>query len=454
MLLRHLLLPEIQDLIEAGRLNDVREFLAKQPGPEIAELLTALDDKERVLLFRLLPRQLADEVFSLLDPAFQNLLLENMAQEEVRQVLSGLTPDDRTALFEELPARVTQGLLGLLNDKDRKQALTLLSYPEGSVGRLMTDRYVKVEPEWTIAQAMEHLRKAGLDSETIAMLYITDARGRLTDDLRLRKLIIADPALRVADLLDGHYACLHSLQPREEAVQTFKKYDLYALPVVDADGILLGIVTIDDILDVAEAEATEDFHKLATVRPLQVNFKDATLALLFRKRIGWLLGLVLVNIFTGMGIKIFEDTIVAVAALVALMPLLIGSGGNAGAQAATLVVRAIATGEIGSEDWWKLVLREIGVSVAIGLAMSAAAFFLGLALGNLHVALVVALSMTTVVVAGSLLGTVLPMVLNRLQLDPATASVPLITSMADIFGVLIYFSIANAVLRFFPIAPT
>ena len=448
MLLRHLLLPEIQDLIEAGRLNDVREFLAKQPGPEIAELLTALDDKERVLLFRLLPRQLADEVFSLLDPAFQNLLLENMAQEEVRQVLSGLTPDDRTALFEELPARVTQGLLGLLNDKDRKQALTLLSYPEGSVGRLMTDRYVKVEPEWTIAQAMEHLRKAGLDSETIAMLYITDARGRLTDDLRLRKLIIADPALRVADLLDGHYACLHSLQPREEAVQTFKKYDLYALPVVDADGILLGIVTIDDILDVAEAEATEDFHKLATVRPLQVNFKDATLALLFRKRIGWLLGLVLVNIFTGMGIKIFEDTIVAVAALVALMPLLIGSGGNAGAQAATLVVRAIATGEIGSDDWWKLLLREIGVSTAIGLAMSCAAFFLGWALGDLRVAIVVALSMTTVVIAGSLMGTVLPMLLNKLKLDPATASVPLITSMADILGVLIYFSIANAVLRF------
>lgn len=454
MLLRHLLLPEILDLVEAGRLNEVRDFLSTQPAPEIAELLTALDDKDRVLTFRVLPRQLADEVFSLLELPFQDLLLRNMAQEEVRQVISGLSPDDRTALFEELPARVTKGLLGLLSDQDRKQALTLLSYPEGSVGRLMTDRYLTVDPESTVAQALEHLRLRGTDSETMAMIYIVDAQGRLIDDIRLRKMIIADPATRVADLLDGHYAALHSLQHREEAVQVFRKYDLYALPVVDSDGILIGIVTIDDILDVAEAAATEDFHKLATVSPLQISFKDATLGLLFRKRIGWLIGLVVVNIFTGMGIKMFEDTILAVAALVALMPLLIGSGGNAGAQAATLVVRAIATGEITSADWWKLLLREIGVSACIGLAMAGAAFFLGWALGDLRVAIVVAISMVTVVIAGSLMGTVLPMLLNKLKLDPATASVPLITSMADILGVLIYFSIANAVLAFFKLPAT
>jgi magnesium transporter len=453
MILRHLLLPDILDLVESGRLNDVREFLSLQPGPEIAELLTALEDKDRVLLFRLLPRLLADEVFSLLEPSFQNLLLDNLAQEEVRQVISALSPDDRTALFEELPARVTKSLLGLLTDKDRKQALTLLSYPEGSVGRLMTDRYLTVDPEWTVAQALEYMRQRGTDSETMSMIYIIDDKGRLIDDIRLRKIIISDPATRIADLLDGHYASLHSLQPREEAVQVFRKYDLYALPVVDSDGILLGIVTIDDILDVAEAAATEDFHKLATVRPLQVSFKDATLGLLFQKRIGWLIGLVIVNIFTGMGIKMFEETIIAVAALVALMPLLIGSGGNAGAQAATLVVRAIATGEIGSEDWRKLFLREIGVSTCIGLAMAFAAFFLGWALGDLRVATVVAISMVTVVIAGSLMGTVLPMLLNKFKLDPATASVPLITSMADILGVLIYFSIANVVLHVMKLHP-
>ncbi|NLG34243.1 MAG: magnesium transporter [Lentisphaerae bacterium] len=447
MILRHLLLPEILELVDAGRLNEVRDFLARQPAPEIAELLTALNEKERVLVFRVLPRQLADEVFSLLEPPFQNLFIQNMAQEEVRQVLSALTPDDRTALFEELPARVTQGLLTLLEDTDRKQALTLLSYPENSVGRLMTDRYVTVRPEWSVSQALAHLRKTGTDSETMAMVYIIDDKGRLRDELRLRKLIMADPNARVADLLDGHFACLHSLQDREEAIHVFQKYDLYALPVVDADGILLGIVTVDDILDVAEEEATEDFHKLATVRPLQISFKEASLGLLFRKRIGWLLGLVVVNIFSGAGIKLFEDTIAAVVALVFFLPLLIGSSGNAGAQTATLIVRAMATGEIGAGDWWKLFLREIGVSTAIGLAMSVAVFFLGWGLGSLQVGLVVSLSMFTVVIAGSLLGTVLPMLLNKMRLDPATASAPLITSMADILGVLIYFSIAKAILH-------
>ncbi|MDD3440660.1 MAG: magnesium transporter [Kiritimatiellae bacterium] len=448
MILRHLLLPEILELLQTGRLNELREFLAKQPAPEITELLTAIADQDRVLLFRVLPRHLADDVFSLLEPPVQNRLLEEMAQEEIRHVLSGLPPDDRTALFEELPARVTQGLLGLLNEQDRKKALTLLSYPSHSVGRLMTDRYVKVRPEWSVAQAMDHLRKTGFDSETMTMIYITDDKGRLTDELRLRKLLLADPSARVADLLDGHFACLQSLQDQEEAVQVFQKYDLYALPVVDADGILLGIVTVDDILDVAEEEATEDFHKLATVRPLQVSLKEATLGLLFRKRIGWLLGLVVVNIFTGMGIKLFELTIAKLAALVALLPLLIGSGGNAGAQAATLVVRAIATGEIDTGDWWRIFLREIGVSLCIGLAMASAAFFLGWMLGSLQVAVIVAISMVAVVVMGSLTGILLPMGLNRLRLDPATASVPLITSVADILGVLIYFSIATAILAF------
>jgi magnesium transporter len=446
MILRHLLLPEILELLQESRLNELREFLAQQPAPEIAELLTAIADQDRVLLFRVLPRHLADDVFSLLEPPVQNRLLEEMAQEEVRHVLSKLPPDDRTALFEELPARVTQGLLGLLNEQDRKKALTLLSYPSHSVGRLMTDRYVKVRPEWSVAQAMDHLRKTGFDSETMTMIYITDDKGRLTDDLRLRKLLLADPSARVADLLDGHFACLQSLQDQEEAVQVFQKYDLYALPVVDADGILLGIVTVDDILDVAEEEATEDFHKLATVRPLQVSLKEATLGLLFRKRIGWLLGLVVVNIFTGMGIKLFELTIAKLAALVALLPLLIGSGGNAGAQAATLVVRAIATGEIDTGDWWRIFLREIGVSLCIGLAMAAAAFFLGWMLGSLQIAVIVAISMVAVVVMGSLTGILLPMGLNRLRLDPATASVPLITSVADILGVLIYFSIATVIL--------
>lgn len=447
MILRHLLLPDILDLVEAGRLNDVRDFLVAQPAPEIAELLTALKDRDQVLLFRLLNRQLAGEVFSLLETSSQDLLLKNMAQEEVRQVIADLSPDDRTALFEELPAQVTKGLLTLLSDEDRKTALTLLSYPEESVGRLMTDRYVTIEPHWTAAEALDHLRRVGTDSETLAMTYVVDDKGHLTDELRLRKLILAQPDTPVSELLDGHCAALHSLQDREEAVQVFQKYDLFSLPVVDSDDVLLGIVTADDILDVAEEEATEDFHKLATVSPLQMNFKEASFSVLYRKRIGWLVGLVIISLLSGFGIKLFEDAIATVVALVFFLPLLIDSSGNAGSQASTLVVRAMATGEIGDGDWWTLFLREIGVSAAMGLTLAIASFFMGWVLGGLQVAVIVFLSMFTVVLAGSLTGTMLPMILEKMKLDPATASAPLITTIADVFGVMIYLSIATVVLN-------
>lgn len=453
MILRYLLLPDILELVEANRLNDVREFLAKQPAPEITELLEAVDDKARVLLFRVLPRALADEVFSLLEPPFQELLLRNMQQDEVKATLSGLTPDDRTALFEELPARVVQRLLALLPDKDRKQALVLLSYPENSVGRLMTDRYVTVKPEWTVEQALAHLRAVGMDSETMSMIYIVDDAGKLKDDLRLRKLILSPPLTKVAHLLDGNYAVLQSLQDREEAVQIFKDYDLFALPVVDSDGILIGIVTVDDILDVAEEEATEDFHKMASVSSLEVSLKDATIGLLFRKRIGWLLGLVIVNVFTAMGIRGFEATISKLAALVCFMPLLIGSGGNAGSQAATLLVRAMATGDIDAKDWWRLFLRSMGGSVLIGTVMAAAIAVMATLMlvgtpNRFQIVGVVAASMFAIVLMGSLIGTLLPMLLERLHLDPATASAPLISSVSDILGILIYFSIATTVMGF------
>ncbi len=456
MILRHLLLPDILELVEANRLNEVRDFLAKQPAPEITDLLAALDDKDALLIFRVLPRTLADEVFSLLEPNLQNWMLKNMAQEEVRYVLKGLTPDDRTALFEEMPARVVKGLLTLLNDKDRKLALTLLGYPEGSVGRLMTDRYVTVNPDWTVTQTLDHLRAAGMDSETMTMIYITDAEGHLVDDLRLRRLILAAPMTRVRDLLDGHYASLTSLQDREEAVGIFQDYDLFAIPVVDADNVLLGIVTVDDILDVAEEEATEDFHKMGTVRPLQVSLKDATIGLLFRKRIGWLLGLVVVNVFTAMGIKGFQTTIEKVAVLVSFMPLLIGSGGNAGSQAATLLVRAMATGDIDAKDWWSLFLRSMGGSLLIGAVMAAAiavmsAFILAGDTNQWKIMGIVSASMFAIVLMGSLIGTLLPMLLEKMHLDPASASAPLISSVSDILGILVYFSIATLFFRWLPI---
>jgi magnesium transporter len=283
MILAHLLKPEILEMIETGEWNELRSFLMNQPAPELAELLGALDRKSGLVVFRLLPRRLAGEVFALLDPDVQNLLIEHLASDEVRGVLSGLSPDDRTALFEELPAGVLQPLLALLPDAQRRETLTLLSYPESSVGRLMTTAYVTVRPEWTAEQALEHLRKNGRDSETMSMLYVIDDQGRLVADISLRRVILAPPDRPLRDLIrDRRGPCLRSMQDREEALAMFKKYDLHALPVVDADEVLLGIVTTDDILDVAAEETTEDFHKLAKVAPIEGSLRRAGIGFLFR----------------------------------------------------------------------------------------------------------------------------------------------------------------------------
>lgn len=444
--LSHLLRPEILELVEEGRFGDLRDFLAQQPAEDVAELLVAVGDRDRLLLYRLLPRALAADVFSLLSPHAQELLLRNMAEEEVRSVLNRLTPDDRTALFEELPAQVTQRLLGLLSDTERQKALQLLTYPEDSVGRLMTDRYVTVRPEWTVAEALGHIRERGPDSETLAMVYIVDERGRLVDDLRLRKLILADPATRVSELLDGHFAALHSRQHREEAVRMFRKYDLYALPVVDADGVLLGIVTIDDILDVAEQESTEDFHRLGTVRPLEIGFKEATVGLLFRKRITWLIGLVLGGALAARAIAHFESTLAACLPLVFFLPLLIDSGGNAGAQSATLLVRAMALGEVQPQERRRLLLKETVVAAALAATLAAAVFLLGWARGGVRIGSVAAVSMFAIVLLSSLMGFFLPLLLQKLRLDPAAASAPLVASLADVMGAFVYFAIARAAL--------
>ncbi len=445
--LSNLLLPDIIEMIEARRLNDLRVFLSAQTAPEIAELIAVVKDQSRILLFRLLPRELAGEVFSLLEFSAQQALIEDLAQEETRLLISALSPDDRTALFEELPANVTQQLLGFLSDKERKQALALLSYPKDSVGRLMTNRYVTARAEWTVEKTLEHIRKTGSDSETMVMVYIINEKGVLLDDLLLRRIIMAPPSTIVMSMLDGHYAALYSLQDREDAVNVFKKYDLYALPVVDSDGVLIGIVTVDDILDVSEEEATEDIHKGVAVRPLSEGYLHTGLALLYRSRIPWLVTLVFINIFSGAGIAHFEALIGSFVALVFFLPLLIDSGGNAGAQSATLVIRGMALGEVGLADFVKMFWRETVVSVCLGASMSLAVFLLAWWRSGLQIGIVVALSMAVIVVMGSLIGMMLPFMLRKLKLDPAVASAPLVTSLADIIGVLIYFGIASIFLK-------
>jgi magnesium transporter len=306
----------------------------------------------------------------------------------------------------------------------------------------MTPQYVAVHPEWTIERALEHIRAHGFDSETINRIYVVDDEWHLLDDISLRRIILADPAARVADVMDHSYASVSAFADREETVRLIRKYDLVAIPVVDSGGVLVGIVTVDDVLDIAIQEATEDFHRVGSVGPIRMSLREAGIGFLYRRRIGWLLALVFVNIFSGAGIAYFEETIAATVALVFFLPLLIDSAGNAGSQAATLMVRAMATGDVKLRDWFSMLPKELGVSVLMGLSMAVAVAVVAYFRGGPDVMVVVVLTMSVVVIIGSLVGMSLPFLLQRVNLDPATASAPLVTSIADITGVLAYFSIA------------
>jgi len=437
----------VRTMIESRAWPEVRDVIKTLPEPEIAELLFEVGTHDRMILFRLLPRDVSTEVFAQLEAEEQNLLLEELSTEETRHLLAELSPDDRTQIFEELPGRVTQKLLNLLNPSDLKETRKLLGYPPESVGRLMTPDYVAVRPDWTIRHALDHVRVKGHKSETVNVLYVTDKAWRLLDALDLTRFILTNPDQTVESIMDHSFVALEVSQDREEAVRTMERYDLAVLPVVDRDNVLVGIVTFDDVMDVAQAEVTEDFHKSAAVAPIKGSYRDATFRALYTKRIGWLLALVFTNLLSGGVLASFEEIISMHVALVFFLPLLIGSSGNAGSQSATLMVRALAMGDVEMKDWWRLLIKEVLIAAALGITMALAVSAIGLWRGGPGIAVTVGLTMTAVVIVGSLIGMVLPFILSRLNLDPATASAPLVTSMADIAGVVVYLTLATFILQ-------
>lgn len=441
--LENLLGPELRELIDARRWSELRDALAPWAAPEVADLLLELPKEDRVLTYRALSRERAAAVFAHLEFEEQNTLLRELSDRETRELLADLPPDDRTHVLSELPGQATQRMLNLLSPADLEEARWLLGYPEESVGRLMTPDYVAVHPHWTVAESLDHIRRMGSDSETVNRIFVVDDDWHLLDDVELRRFILAAPEARVTDIMDHAFASIPATADREEAVRLIRRYDQVALPVLDSEGTLVGIITVDDVLDVAEQEATEDFHKVGSVGPIQGSLRDAPIGVLYRRRIGWLLTLVFVNLLSGATIANYEALIQRVVALVFFLPLLIASAGNAGSQAATLMIRAMATGDVRARDWFRLLGREAAVAGVLGVTMAAAVAAIGLFRGGAGVAVVVAATMVLVVLIGSLIGMSLPFLLNRLRLDPATASAPLVTSIADITGVVVYLSIAS-----------
>ncbi len=446
-MLKHIMKPEIKELIEKRDWATLRESLVDWDPPEIAELLLDMDISERFLFFRSLSRQLSSEVFSHLDPEDQDDLLYNMTDQETRQILGSLSPDDRTALLEELPAAMTKRLLTQLNPEDIEEARQLLGYPEESVGRLMTPDYIAVQPDWTIKQALEEIRKHGKDSETINMIYVVDNSGKLLDDIRLRLLLLSEPSVKIKQIMDYSYRSLSAFDDREQAVHEMKQSDLVALPVVDSDGILLGIVTVDDVMDVAEEETTEDMHKTASLSPLEMNYHSASIWRLYTKRIGWLVILVLMSLASSGIIAAYERTLTAAIGLVLFIPLLIGSGGNTGSQSATLMIRALVTGDVRLSHWTRILVKELSVGLLLGGSLGLISYGIGLARGGFQLGLIVGLTMITIVLVSNIIGMLLPFLLVKLKMDPAVASNPLMSTIADVSGLFIYFYIATLVLR-------
>ncbi|MES2764260.1 MAG: magnesium transporter [Bacteroidota bacterium] len=455
-MLKELLKPEIQELIESRQWSELREVLATWPAPEIADLLLDNEKHDRVLMFRSLPRALSTEVFSYLEPDQQDALLEELTDAETREILASLSPDDRTSLLEELPAEITQRLLNLLNPDDLKEARQLLGYPEGSIGRMMTPDFVMVRPDWTIKRALAHIRKFGKNSETINRIYVRDISGKLVDDIMLRNIILAEEDDTVESLMDFNVVSLSAFDEQEEAVRTLEKYDIPAIPVVDSEGYLIGIVTFDDVMDVAQEEATEDIQRIGGVEALDEPYMSTPFLKLIQKRAGWLIVLLFGEMLTTTALGFFEHELDKAVILSLFLPLIISSGGNSGSQATTLIIRALALGEIRLRDWWRILRKEILVSLVLGLILGVIGFLrieawsLFSDIYGIHsflIALTVGISLVGVVMWGSICGSMMPFILKKLKFDPATASAPFVATVADVVGLVIYFLVAISILR-------
>ncbi|PMR74727.1 magnesium transporter [Billgrantia endophytica] len=427
------------------------ELLPELRAADLAEILEEIVEEEAniPLVLRLLdclPIERRANVLGYLPGDEQLEIAEAISDDMLLSILEEMGSDERADLFNLLGEDRRETLLRRMARQEREDLKRLASYEEGTAGAIMTSDYVAIPSGMTVSQAMMRVRQTAPDAETVYQLYIIDSDGRLAGTMSLRQLMVARPGAQVDDLMIKDVISTQVDEEQEEVARLISRYDLLAMPVTDHDERLVGIVTHDDAMDVAESEATEDFHKGMSIGQLEDGVSRVPIWSLYRKRVTWLVLLVFANLFSGAGIAYFEDTIAAQVALVFFLPLLIGSGGNAGAQAATLMVRGMATGDVGVKDWSKLLGRELLVAGALGLTMALAVAPIGVMRGGEAVAMVVAMSMVTIVLFGSLLGMCLPFVLNRVGWDPATASAPLVTTVIDACGVVIYFSIATAIL--------
>lgn len=447
---------ELAAVVRRRDFAGLRDMVRNRPASDLAGTLTDLPLEDQAVAFRVLPRKVAAATFEYLSQEAQEALMKAMAQEDVAALLNNMAPDDRTMFLEELPASVTQQMLALLRPEERAIAVTLLGYPEDSIGRLMTPDYLAVREHWTVQDVLDYVRTHGHDSETLNVIYVVDDHGVLTDDIGIRDFLLASPTSKVADLMDRRFIALKAGDDQSTAVAAFRESDHAALPVTDSAGVLIGIITIDDVLDVAEAAATEEIQRIGGSEALDEPYMRIAFTRMIQKRAGWLTALFLGEMLTATAMAAFEQEIERAVVLALFVPLIISSGGNSGSQASTLVIRAIALGEVQLKDWWRVMRRETAAGLALGSILGTIGFLritVWSAFSSLYgqhwllVALTVATALVGVVLWGTLVGSLLPFLLRRLGFDPATSSAPFVATLVDVTGLVIYFSIGLVILR-------
>lgn len=432
------------------------ELRTKHPS-DIAEAIAKLSKEEQSISFFLLSSgDLEGEVFSYLDKATQENILKGLGSEEIRDILKTMSPDDRTELFSDLPDHIIKKAVNLLPEEERKMALTLLGYEEKSVGRIMTPYYVQANKNWTIRQTLQHIKKNGQKAETLNFVYVVDKDLKLTDDIKIGNILMADEEDTLQSVMDNHFIALHATQKVEEAITIFEKYDRSALPVISDKGVLVGIVTFDDMLDQVEKRDTEDIQKFGGLEALELPYVKTPILEMIKKRAGWLIVLFLGEMLTASAMGYFEGEIDKAVVLALFIPLIISSGGNSGSQAATLIIRAMALKELNLKDWWYVMKREISSGFMLGSILGVIGLLriwiwqeTGLydyGVYWLSVGLTVAISLVFVVLWGTISGSMIPFILKKFGLDPATSSAPFVATLVDVTGLVIYFTIAMMIL--------
>jgi magnesium transporter len=438
---------QLESLLEQDNLPGAKALLVPVPAADIAEAIEGLPEPMQAIAFRLLSKDEAIEVYEYLDSSVQHLLIEDFKRQDVLDIVDKMSPDDRVKLFDELPAKVVSRLLAELSPEERRATALLLGYEADTAGRIMTPEYVALKEQWTVVKALEHIRSLARFSETIYYLYVTDAARRLTGILSLRDLVTAQPDQQVGDLMVRELVSVATDTDQEEVARVIQRYDFLAVPVVDAEQRLVGIVTVDDVIDILEQEITEDIYALGGVQTGEEGYFQTNLWTVARRRVVWLLVLLFTNTFTSAVIQSQEQLLEQVVVLAIFIPLLVGTGGNVGAQSSTVVIRGLNTDEVMGSGAWRIIRREGIAGALLGIMMGVMvtiwAYWLQ---GNLPVAIAVGSSLVTIAILASVSGSALPFLFQSMKLDPALMSAPFITTVVDVLGVLIYLNTARMIL--------